>query len=736
VERDTAVMSRWLKNVGQFLDKLDDTTAVAISDSQQQLQEQEEAHDDEQLRRESSAVFERLSSRHNSDIRGAAAAPEEEEEDYERDEYEDGVQSGGAADVLADSTPGAVTTDDGMREEEEVVFDNSSLGTSGEGFMPSNEGVEEQATESIEPLHQTTMEKGNDRSSSSSALNCTPPDDERPIDIDTATPLRAAPTGSSMVPPETPFMTPAQGPAPRTARNDSEPTEAPKEDRVVTLDTESSTSASRSNDMGNAREQQQLQEKLQTYKTLLDKALRQKEAAVAEANRESRTLRRHMITLNEQLEAADKEIEAQRRELDGVAVRLENDERKRREVQEAERARHAQELQQQKERHDRVLAEQKGQLESRVEDLRKQLALAQFQLQQEGGERNKELYDAATREQDMKGKIASLEDEKDTLLTQIATLQSQQTTLASRLESLTQTADSALAREREAEERLDDALSLHARQVSQRQARETALEKTVAELGAALVAERSKPKGSATSISAGDGERNSSSDQVAGDATAQQHQHNQEETASLRAQLEQEREQNEILRNELRSISNERSEEAMAAHTRQHRHNQEVSDLSQQIAKLKAELKARTNESSARNNLHATEAASQDAKQVQSLSEEVIRQRDKLSDCHSEIATLRTRLHTALNRATVAEAAAEADDPERGLLKHRRGGRNGRRKAEAGPSMRTALLQGSSSISDGTMQRIGKSLDVVDEFVSKSGKVLRSNPIARLFFGM
>ena len=733
-------MSRWLKNVGQFLDKLDDTTAVAISDSQQQLEEQEAAHDDEQLRRESSAVFERLSSRHNSDVRGAAVAPGEGEEDYERDEDEDDavLQSHGADhDVHAGSMTGSVTTDDGMREEEVVVFDNKAPENSEEGVMPSSEGDEGQVTESIEPSHhQTTMEKGNDRSSSSSAPNRTPPNDERPIDIYTATPLRAAPTGSSMLPPETPFMTPAQGPAPRTAMKDSVQTQAQKEDRVVTQDTESSTTASRSNDMGNAREQQQLQEKLQTYKTLLDKALRQKEAAVAEANRESRTLRRHMITLNEQLEAADKEIEAQRRELDGVAVRLENDERKRREQQEAERARHAQELRQQKERNERVLAEQKGHLESRVEALRKQLALAQLQLQQEGGERNKELYDAATREQDMKDKIASLEDERDTLLAQIATLQSQQTTLASRLESLTQTADSALAREREAEERLDDALSLHARQVSQRQARETALEKTVAELGAALVAERSKPKGSATSISAGGGERNSSGDQVAGDMTAQQHQHNQEETDSLRAQLEQEREQNEILRNELRSISTERSEEATAAHTRQHRHNQEVSDLSQQIAKLKAELKARTNESSARNNLHATEAASQDAKQVQSLSEEVMRQRDKLSDCHSEIATLRTRLHGALNRATVAEAAAEADDPERGLLKHRRGGRNGRRKAEAGPSMRTALLQGSSSISDGTTQRIGKSLDAVDEFVSKSGKVLRSNPIARLFFGM
>jgi hypothetical protein len=54
-------------------------------------------------------------------------------------------------------------------------------------------------------------------------------------------------------------------------------------------------------------------------------------------------------------------------------------------------------------------------------------------------------------------------------LSQIATLQGQQSALGSRLESLTQAADNAMAREREAEDRLDSVLSQHARQISQRQ---------------------------------------------------------------------------------------------------------------------------------------------------------------------------------------------------------------------------------------------------------------------------
>jgi outer membrane murein-binding lipoprotein Lpp len=62
-------------------------------------------------------------------------------------------------------------------------------------------------------------------------------------------------------------------------------------------------------------------------------------------------------------------------------------------------------------------------------------------------------------------------DEKSTLMSQITTLQGQQEMLGSRLESLTQTADSAMEREREADERLDAALSVHAKQISQRQVR-------------------------------------------------------------------------------------------------------------------------------------------------------------------------------------------------------------------------------------------------------------------------
>jgi outer membrane murein-binding lipoprotein Lpp len=60
-------------------------------------------------------------------------------------------------------------------------------------------------------------------------------------------------------------------------------------------------------------------------------------------------------------------------------------------------------------------------------------------------------------------------DEKSTLLSRVSSLQAQQEALENRLDSISQTADNAMEREREAEDRLDAALSMHARQLTQRQ---------------------------------------------------------------------------------------------------------------------------------------------------------------------------------------------------------------------------------------------------------------------------
>ena len=206
----------------------------------------------------------------------------------------------------------------------------------------------------------------------------------------------------------------------------------------------------------------------------------------------------------------------------------------------------------------------------------------------------------------------------------------------------------------------------------------------------------------------------------------------------MRAQLEQEREQLDLLRQEVHRLSDERAQETIDARRRQQQQDQEVADLAQEVAKLRSKQLPQQHESSGN---YSQDNNTPQQQQLQTLSDEVVRQRTKLSEYHSEIAALRARLQTALNRATVAEAAAYNhgnnnssssvdDDLERGRIMRRRKKAN---SAAPAPTMRMALLQ----FGDGPNgpRRVGQSLDAIDGFLTKSGKVLRYNPIVRLCFG-
>jgi hypothetical protein len=200
---------------------------------------------------------------------------------------------------------------------------------------------------------------------------------------------------------------------------------------------------------------------------------------VRQAQKEARTLRRHVVTLNKQLETAEAEIQAQRTELERAADRMEKDRTRHKEEREKEKARQVEESKVAKAQHEQALKDMRTRTDQQIEEVKRKLRDIEDQRTQEGGDWNKELSDAVTREQETAAKFALMDDEKATCLSQIATLQAQQEALGNRLESLTHTADNAMERERDAEDRLDEALSLHARQISQRQARETELERTV-----------------------------------------------------------------------------------------------------------------------------------------------------------------------------------------------------------------------------------------------------------------
>jgi hypothetical protein len=295
-------------------------------------------------------------------------------------------------------------------------------------------------------------------------------------------------------------------------------------------------------------------------------------------------------------------------------------------------------------------------------------------------------------------------------------------------------------------------LDWHAKHTAQRQAREAELERTVAELSAALAT-----ASASSMISSEPQEAALSAQQAAGDQTAQGID-GMVELETLKSQLDQERQQCTTLRRELQEVVQERTVEERTFAQRQLHHDRKVSELTQQVTELRAAMRDKENGHSSDNSTMSTTTTNDaaTAARLSSLTEQVVRLRDRHSASQSEIATLRVRLQDALNRATIAEAAAESnqysspsgaatrneyydddednDSAERGIAMRRRGG--GSRRAKPAPTMRAALSLDSLPVGDvGSRQRIGKSLDTLDTFLLESGKVLRYNPMARLLFG-
>jgi Golgin subfamily A member 5 len=329
-------------------------------------------------------------------------------------------------------------------------------------------------------------------------------------------------------------------------------------------------------------------------------------------------------------------------------------------------------------------------------------------------------------------------------------------------------------REREAEDRLDEALSLHARQISQRQSREAELERTVSELGSALVIARTKLSSYGKDHHDSGNNNNSNDSNEAAGSPQVQVEALQQELEVLTAQLTHEQQRCQALQNELRDISKERTEEASSSHSNQIHNDRKIAELSHTVARLESELlnAARNRNSSnggssssssnsgfysSNNNTHdGSSGGGEELKQIKYLSEEVLRHREQLSSCNSEISALKSRLHVANARASKAEAALEevengnsfnggggaggADswsDVEMAPLSgnnnsmRRRGG-GGRRSPthRTVPTMRSALHLGPGQ----STEKIGKALDGIDVFLVESGKFLRYNPLARLLF--
>lgn len=302
--------------------------------------------------------------------------------------------------------------------------------------------------------------------------------------------------------------------------------------------------------------------------------------------------------------------------------------------------------------------------------------------------------------------------------------------MQSRLDSISNTADSAYMREREAEDKLDMTLSMHARQIAQRQKREAELERTIAELSANLA--HNSPAGhggdSEGDTAAGAGNTIKLKSQVFS---------LEEDLETTKAQLESEKQRVIIMQHELRDMSKERTLEVSAARSKQHQFDRKIADMSLQISKLQSSLREAQKGSSYGNN-DLMSGGTDSSTHVHELTEQLVRQQEKMGQTTSELSALRNRLQVATARAQKAEEAlthAGSFDVESSPDSGNYGGsgstmmRRRRRGQQEISSIRQAIHMNASR--DENTERLGKAIDAVDKFSVETGKYLRYNPLAR-----
>eukprot|EP00985_Skeletonema_marinoi_P010719 scaffold5033_cov93-Skeletonema_marinoi.AAC.4 len=496
----------------------------------------------------------------------------------------------------------------------------------------------------------------------------------------------------------------------------------------------------------------------------------------AASMKELRKLRRHVLQLNADLESSEREIEAQRQELDRAASRMERDRSRHKQEKESHDASHKAEIAALTAAHERALQQLKDSNETAMQDMEARVARAEQQRAKEGGERDAELADALERERGAIATASRLQEEKSTIDERIATLSTEISRLETRLEHATSQMELASERERNAEEQLDKALTLHAKQLGVRQKRESELEQTVADLGAALVVAKNKVeagmKAGMNNITEG---IISSEDE---DLKARL-QDSEDEIETLRAQLSLERQRCSTLHSELQDLSKEQADELSGAHARQRQYERKISDLTTTVAKLESSRRSmRSNVNDSLEDIDLSDercTSSTDLqhpgdekketdhlkKQIASLSEKVFEQQSKIDRSRAEISTMKNRLQAAVRRADTAEKAVEdanqrlimmdapstegsalagtvsSTDEEMGTKLRRRRDPTRRRfqRSSQVESIRSALgLHHGRLPAGGCQEGMAQLLDTVDTISIDLGGHFRHSPISRLAF--
>lgn len=411
--------------------------------------------------------------------------------------------------------------------------------------------------------------------------------------------------------------------------------------------------------------------------------LKSMEAEKGEITVEARKLRKHMVTLNEQLEAADQELEAQRKELLKAAESLELNRKQSASILSDTKSKHAASVREMEQKHAAAITALKQQHVQQQDDLRQELLMMDNQNQQHAGSLGKRL-------EQLEDENSKLAIERNDLLGQTRQLQSQYEALSSTIEDLQNRSEQYSVREIEYETSVEKQRAQIEQLTKQRNKDVQMLEEQVASLNMALAAAKSTAVAPTV--------KETARDDSAGFAADCEYW--KDEYESLRSQFEEERKHVCVARQDLVNL---RRKKELEAENLKREHAGAISELQERIESLES-------------NYIATKRSPEDEHQQKALSDQILRQQEQLSQANVELSALRTRLSAALTRATIAEAAAEETREPIHIVPLQR-----RRKAHA-VTLKQALGGG------------GTSVDVLDSFLAVTSKILRLNPYARLLF--
>ena len=518
----------------------------------------------------------------------------------------------------------------------------------------------------------------------------------------------------------------------------------------------------------------ELKKQLKQQKQLTDKAKKE----TNNANKETRKLRRTVVKINAELDSAERELVAQTTELERAAVRMEKERHRYKEDKDRIVTNYKEDMKVVSEEHKTSIETMITAHAEQMVDMEERIKRAEDARVKEGGDMSIELTEAASRERDVLKKMIGVEEERSTLTSQVKSLTTQMVALQSRLESFQEAAEVASEQEREADDRLDAALSLHARQIGLRQAREVELERTIADIAAALVVARQREAQGLNKVTNdksnnnnnGNGNNDNNNDDDDDDE-------NDDDIGNLKekltlandalevfkTQVMLERQKSDTLQTELEDISNERIQELSSSMARENQNERRVSDLRSEVTRLQSKLRSFKHPSSTNSTSDSTDESEEDEiiilyrkkeneykQQIATLSEDLMRQRGRYENTSTEVLTLRNRLRAALKRAEIAESeAAKASssmtsamvdqgyDIERGPISNPNYGSNKTRRRFGGRTKKTATIRSILKLNSGTSETreaIGASVDSLDKATIKTLNYFRIDPFARIFF--